>query len=80
DLNEAISAANRNDGAGRLVEGEKALVVRAEGALATTQDIERIVVKVVEGKVLRIEDIAKVTIGGVTRYGAVTRNATGEAV
>ena len=31
DLADAVVANNRNDGAGRLIEGEKALVVRAQG-------------------------------------------------
>lgn len=76
----AIEAANRNDGAGRLTDGEKALVVRADGALKTPADLEQIVLKAIDGKVLRIGDLARVGIGSLTRYGAVTKDGSGEAV
>lgn len=79
-LAEAIQAGNRNDGAGRISEGEKALVVRAEGAVQTPGDLQQIVLKNVDGRVLRLGDIAKVRIGSLTRYGAVTRDGQGEAV
>ncbi len=79
-LAEAIQAGNRNDGAGRISEGEKALVVRAEGAVQTPGDLQQIVLKNVDGRVLRLGDIAEVRIGSLTRYGAVTRDGQGEAV
>jgi len=74
DLVAAISANNRNDGAGRLSDGEKALVVRAEGAIQTPRDLEQIVLKMDKGRVLRIGDVAAVGVGSLTRYGAVTRD------
>ncbi|MCW2317815.1 cobalt-zinc-cadmium resistance protein CzcA [Rhodoblastus acidophilus] len=74
DLVAAISANNRNDGAGRLSDGEKALVVRAEGAIQTPRDLEQIVLKMDKGRVLRIGDVATVGVGSLTRYGAVTRD------
>ncbi len=80
DIKAAIAASNRNDGAGRLSDGEKALVVRAEGAIRTPGDLEQVVLKSEDGKVLRIRDIASVSIGSLTRYGAVTKDGTGEAV
>ena len=80
DLSGVIAANNRNDGAGRLNEGEKALVVRAEGAIKTPQDIEQIVLKSENGRILRVSDVATVRIGSLTRYGAVTKNGGGETV
>ncbi len=80
DIKAAIAASNRNDGAGRLSDGEKALVVRAEGAIRTPGDLEQVVLKSEDGKVLRIRDVASVSIGSLTRYGAVTKDGTGEAV
>ena len=80
DIKEAISATNRNDGAGRLSDGEKALVVRAEGAIRTPADLEQVVLRSENGKVLRIRDIASVGIGNLTRYGAVTKDGAEEAV
>jgi len=80
DIKDAIAATNRNDGAGRLSDGEKALVVRAEGAIRTPADLEQVVLKMENGKVLRIRDVAHVGIGSLTRYGAVTKDGEGEAV
>ena len=80
DLLRTIEANNRNDGAGRISEGEKALVVRSQGAIQTPDDLAQIVVKSVNGRVLRLGDVASVRIGSLTRYGAVTQNGTGEAV
>ena len=80
DIKEAIEATNRNDGAGRLSDGEKALVVRTEGAIRTPGDLEQVVLKSEGGKVLRLQDVATVGIGSLTRYGAVTEGGNGEAV
>lgn len=80
ELITSIEAANRNDGSGRLSEGEKALVVRAEGAITRPADLEQIVVKNFNGRVLRLRDVASVQIGSLTRYGAVTKDGKGEAV
>lgn len=80
DIKEAIAATNRNDGAGRLSDGEKALVVRSEGAIRTPEDLQQIVLKSDGGKVLRLLDVATVGIGSLTRYGAVTKDGDGEAV
>ena len=80
DIKDAIAAANRNDGAGRLSDGEKALVVRTEGAIRTPGDLEQVVLRSEGGKVLRIRDVALVGIGNLTRYGAVTKDGSGEAV
>ncbi len=80
DLIRLIEANNRNDGAGRVSEGEKALVVRSEGAIHTPEDLAGIVLKTVNGRVLRLGDVASVQIGSLTRYGAVTQDGAGEAV
>lgn len=80
DIVTAINASNRNDGAGRISEAEKALVVRSAGAIRTTHDIEQIVLKIDADNVVRIGDVAEVKIGALTRYGAVTQNGIGEAV
>ncbi|MCW2273639.1 CusA/CzcA family heavy metal efflux RND transporter [Rhodoblastus acidophilus] len=74
DLVAAISANNRNDGAGRLSDGEKALVVRSEGAIQTPGDLEQIVLKTEKDRVLRVGDVATVKIDALTRYGAVTQD------
>lgn len=80
DLRETLEMNNRNDGAGRVSDGEEALVVRTVGAASGTQDLAGLVVKEVNGTVVRISDVARVETGSLTRYGSVTRDGTGEAV
>ncbi len=79
-LQEAIVASHRNDGAGRLTQGEEALIVRAEGALQTLDDVRQTVVRSEAGRVTRVADVADVRFGELTRYGAVTKDGKGEAV
>ncbi|MEQ8661375.1 MAG: efflux RND transporter permease subunit, partial [Gammaproteobacteria bacterium] len=80
DVVDAIERNNRNDGAGRLEEGETALIVRAEGALYTLDDLRGLVVGEHAGMAVRIADVADVRIDSLTRLGAVTRDGVGEAV
>src|SRR5574343_595226 len=77
ELQAVLEANNRNDGAGRLRDNEEALLVRAEGAIRTVDDVKAIVLQQRQGLITRI---AEVGLGALTRYGAVTRNGQGEAV
>lgn len=79
-LKEAIQANNRNDGAGRLNEGEEVWLVRIEGAVRTVDDLAAIVVIDKGGVPVRVGDVAEVRTGSLTRYGAVTKDGKGEAV
>ncbi|WP_303785809.1 efflux RND transporter permease subunit [Azovibrio restrictus] len=79
-LREALARNNRNDGAGRLNDGEESLLVRTEGAIRTLEDVAAIVVRSGPGGVTRVGDVAVVRYGHLTRYGAVTRSGEGEAV
>ena len=80
DLAEAIERSNRNDGAGRLITGEEALIVRSTGAIRTLEDLAAVVVRSASGRVVRVSDVATVRHGTLTRYGAVTKDGRGEAV
>lgn len=80
DLQQAIESGNRNDGAGRLADGEDALIVRAVGAIQSVDDLQAQVVRAQGGKVVRLGDVAEVGIGSLTRYGAVSKDGKGEAV
>ncbi|WP_456418182.1 efflux RND transporter permease subunit [Thiolapillus sp.] len=79
-LREALENNNRNDGAGRLNDGEEVLVVRTEGAITNLEDIRNIVVRPDPVQPVRLNDVAEVRIGSLTRYGAVTKDGKGEAV
>ncbi|MDP1652957.1 MAG: CusA/CzcA family heavy metal efflux RND transporter [Rhodocyclaceae bacterium] len=84
ELRRAIEANNRNDGAGRLVEGEESLLVRIEGSVKTLDDLRAINIPdphtMHSPHVTRVGDVAEVRIGSLTRYGFVTRGGREEAV
>jgi cobalt-zinc-cadmium resistance protein CzcA len=79
-LREALERNNRNDGAGRLDDGEESLLVRTEGSIQTLDDVAAIVVKPDPAQPVRIGDVAEVKLGALTRYGAVTYDGRGEIV
>jgi len=83
DLRQALQSNTRNDGAGRLVGGEEALVVRVEAGVLGTQDIGQVVVsdqRARQGTLVTVADIATVRLGSATRYGAVSHDGKGETV
>jgi len=80
DIRMALENNNRNDGAGRISEGEEALVVRSIGATEDESDIGSLVVREADGQVLRVRDVANVRVGSLTRYGSVVRDGKDEAV
>ncbi|PZN78141.1 MAG: CusA/CzcA family heavy metal efflux RND transporter [Candidatus Methylumidiphilus alinenensis] len=77
-LIDALRSNNRNDGAGRLMEGEEALLVRAEGRIKDIEDVLSIVVTTQNAVSITVADVADVRIGALTRYGAVSQNGTDE--
>jgi len=79
-LMHAIESNNRNDGAGRMTDGEEALIVRAEGRIKTLDDVRTIVIDNLNGIPVTVGDVADIKIGALTRYGAVSKNGQGEAV
>jgi len=80
ELRTALEANTRNDGAGRVNEGEETWVVRVNGGVSSLEDLRRIGVKNVGGIVVTVGDVARVEMDAMTRYGAVTQNGQGEAV
>ncbi len=80
ELEHALMVNNRNDGAGRLADGEESLLVRAEGSIRTLDDVRAIVVGERSAIPVRVGEVAEARIGSVTRYGVVTRNGQSEAV
>ena len=79
-LREALQNNNSNDGAGRLVVGEEARVVRVQGAVRTPDDVRAIRLSRADAAPVLLDDVAQVRTGALTRYGAVTRNGAGETV
>ncbi len=79
-LQAAITANNRNDGAGRLSEGDEVLLVRSEGNIRSLDDLRALVVTRKNGVPVRMGDVAEVRVGALTRYGIVTKDGQSEAV
>lgn len=84
DLERALVTNNRNDGAGRLTEGEETWLVRVEGSVKTLEDLRSIVVPNPHTEdashITRVGDVADVRVGSLTRYGFVTHGGKEEAV
>ena len=76
----AVEANSRNDGAGRVNQGEDSALVRIEGSIRSIDDIRAIVVDTRDGVPIRVNDVARVQVGSLTRYGAVTIDGRGETV
>ena len=76
----AIETNSRNDGAGRVNQGEDSALVRIEGSIRSIDDIKAIVVDTRDGIPIRVNDVARVQVGSLTRYGAVTIDGHGETV
>ncbi|TXJ09015.1 MAG: efflux RND transporter permease subunit [Alicycliphilus sp.] len=79
-LQEALAANNKNDGAGRLVSGEEALLVRSDGSITSLDDVRAIAITQQGGMAVRVGDVAQVRLGALTRYGSVTQDGQQEAV
>ena len=80
ELKAAIEQNNRNDGAGRLIDGEEVLLVRSEGSIQELDELRAIVVRSHPVEPVRVGDLADVHRGALARQGAVTRDGVGEAV
>ena len=76
----ALELNNENTGGAYIDKKPYAHFIRSVGMVKSIEDIERIVVKNVNGVPLLIRDVAEVRIGSSIRYGAVTKDGKGEAV
>ena len=80
ELRMALEKNTRNDGAGRVNEGEETWVVRVNGGISVLDDLRHIGIKSVAGVVVTVGDVADVEMGELARYGAVTQDGKSEAV
>ncbi len=80
EIYEALERNNENTGGSYIEQRSNAYFIRGLGQVKTLGDIEKIVIKQVNGIPVLIRDIATVQYGSATRYGAVTRNGEGEVV
>ena len=77
----ALERNNQNTGGAYIDKNPEAWFIRSEGLVGSIADIENIAVKTAaKGTPILVRNVAKVQLGHATRYGAMTRNADGEAV
>ena len=75
----ALESNNQNTGGAYIEKGPTVLFIRSEGLIGSAQDIERIFIRTSDqGTPILLQDVAKVTIGYSTRYGAMCYNDEGE--
>ncbi|MCK9453543.1 CusA/CzcA family heavy metal efflux RND transporter [Sulfurimonas sp.] len=71
---------NINDGAGRVTQGVEGILIRSVGRVNDIEDIGKISVAAIGGKVINISDVANIHVGSLTRAGFSSKNGQGEAV
>lgn len=80
ELIETIKANNVNVGASFVEKNSEEFVVRSVGLAIGTEDIQKIVIKTVDGTPVYLKQVADIQIGGAIRRGVQTRNGLGEVV
>lgn len=81
DVFQAVELNNQNTGGAYIEHNSSTTYIRTDGLMKSEQDIEQtIIAQSTSGTPVLVKDVAKVQIGSAVRYGALTYNATGEAV
>ena len=80
DLEAALANNNANFGAGYVEDRGERLTVRGIGRVNGVSDIANVVVTTRGTTPVYVRDVARVDVGPQPRFGAVTRDARGEAV
>lgn len=80
EIFEALEANNENTGGAYIDKKPYAYFIRGIGMVSSIDDINKIVIKNVNGIPILVRDVAKVQIGSSIRYGAVTKDGNGEEV
>lgn len=80
DVLQALEMANENTGGAYIEKESNAYFIRAEGLAHSLEDLGKIVVKNTGNTSIKIADVGTVQFGSALRYGAVSRNGSGEIV
>lgn len=79
DVFTALENNNSNAGGAYIEKGPGVLFIRSEGVAQSPEDIEKMVVRVLSNGIpLLIRDVANVSTGAATRFGAMCYNDKGE--
>jgi cobalt-zinc-cadmium resistance protein CzcA len=74
EIESVIAQTNQNGGIGRIIKGNDTLILRTEGKYENIDSIKETVIKIIENKVIRLQDVATINLGSLTRYGAVSKD------
>jgi len=77
---DALESNNSISGGSYIEKTNQSYFIRGDGQVRSIEDIEKIVVKNVNGTPVLIRDLAKVTFGHANRYAAITANGRGETI
>jgi len=80
ELSNALESNNQNGGAGRVTKGVESILVRSVGKIKSIDEINQVMVKRIDRRIITVKDIATVKIGHITRSGFVTKDGEKEAV
>jgi heavy metal efflux system protein len=81
DIFEALQKNNQNTGGAYIDQKPNAYFIRSEGLIESLDDIGKIVISnTADGTPIQVRNVADVTFGHATRYGAMTYNSEGEVV
>lgn len=80
EVHAALAANNENTGGSYIEKRFNTYFIRGEGLVKDLADIEKIVVRTMNGVPVLVRDVAKVGYGSAPRYGALTWNGHGEVV
>lgn len=74
DIENTIISNNLNGGIGRVNKGNDNIIVRTQGRFESLNDIKQLVIKVTDENIIRVDDVARLSQGSLTRYGAVSHD------
>ena len=80
DVMTALERGNRTEGAQFIEIGSEQFTVRGVGLAHSVDDLSEIVVKVDDGRPVRVGDVGDLIVGGGVRQGLATANGKGEVV
>ena len=80
DVTTALERGNRTEGAQFIEIGAEQFTVRGVGLAHSLEDLSEIVVKVKDGRPVRVGDLGQLMVGGGIRQGLATANGKGEAI
>ncbi|MCM4168209.1 Multidrug resistance protein MdtC [Arenibacter antarcticus] len=80
DIFTALEKNNSVSGGGYIEKVNQAYFIRGDGLISSLEDIRNIAIKTTNSLPVYIKDIAEVSFGSATRFGAITGNGEGEKV